>query len=124
VYKRSGIRLGAGIGLGDITTISRTTYFYHYYQKDYDRAEFRRLVPALTAFAGYDYYIQPNFSIGVNLDYRLAMVQVPGHEFRCFFSLPHNYEDPPTIIPALVTIPAHRVNLGGLAYSISFVCRF
>lgn len=121
VYKRSGIRLGAGIGLGHITTISRITNGSNS-REEYEQVKFRRLVPALTAFAGYDYYIHPNLSIGVNLDYRLAPVQVPGHEFHCLFT--DYQEEPPAILQAAVTIPAHRVNVGGLAYGISLVCHF
>jgi len=121
VYKRSAIRLGAGIGLGHITTISRITNGSNSLE-EYERVKFRRLVPALTAFAGYDYYIHANLSIGVNLDYRLARAQVPGREFHCVFT--DHQEAPPAILQAAVTIPAHRVNVGGLAYGISLVCHF
>jgi hypothetical protein len=121
VYKRSGIRLGAGIGLGHITTISRISNGSNSWE-EYERVKFRRLVPALTTSLGYDYYIHPNLSIGVNLDYRLARVQVPDHEFHCVFTDYH--EDPPAILQAAVTIPAHLVNVGGLAYGISLVCHF
>ena len=115
--RKTSFVLGAGAGWGRLNLSYATSKTGSSGVPD-NQITFSKGAIALLGLAEFDYFFSRNLSLGLNVEYRYAPVRVGSF---CLQGSYYDLDENDQLIESamLVTIPEHRVNVGGFRFGIS-----